>query len=157
MTRPCKWLLIPAILIITLIAEIGHEARAIEGIFDRERFRVSEELFPDFQDTGAKKMVPYREYYSMEMSKYVEAADPRADGGRLRRLNDVRFGYFHLFISRTVPGDSTGRDVFRSEDQRNSLLTTVQSLPGVLRSDPARAIESAGRIFSPQLNLEIEF
>jgi hypothetical protein len=31
MTKPCKWVLMPAILIITLIAEIGHEARAAKG------------------------------------------------------------------------------------------------------------------------------
>jgi hypothetical protein len=50
----------PASLIITLIAETGREARAAEGIFDRERFRISEWLVPDFQDAGAKKMAPYR-------------------------------------------------------------------------------------------------
>ncbi len=68
-----------------------------------------------------------------------------------------KFGYFHLFVSRTLSGDGTGRDVVRSEDERNSLLTTVQSLPGILRSDPAGAIDSVRRIFAPQVNLGIEY
>ena len=68
-----------------------------------------------------------------------------------------KFSYFHLFVSRTVSGDGTGRDVVRSKDERNSLLMTVQSLPGVLRSDPAGAIGSAGRIFTPQVNLGFEY
>lgn len=36
-------------------------------------------------------------------------------------------------------------------------MTTVQSLPGVLPTDPAGAIESVGRVFAPQVNLGIEF
>jgi len=50
MTRPCKWILMPAILTISLTAGIGREASAAEGIFEGERFRVSEGLVPDFQD-----------------------------------------------------------------------------------------------------------
>ena len=157
MIRPCKWILLPVILIITMIAEIDQDSFAAEGIFDRELFRVSEGLVPDFRDVGAKKMAPFREDFSMDEKKYTEAVDPRAEGDRQRRFYDVRFRYFHLFVSRTVSGDGTGRDVVRSEDERNSLLTTLQSLPGVLRSDPARAIDSVGRIFAPQVNLGIEF
>ncbi|MEI7673259.1 MAG: hypothetical protein WCK00_14195 [Deltaproteobacteria bacterium] len=157
MKRPCKWILLPIILIITLIAGIDEETLAAEGIFGRELFRVSERLFPDFRDAGAKKMTPFRDDFSVDGRKFTEGADLRAEGDRQRRLLDVRFRYFHLFVSRTVSGEGTGRDVVRPEDERNSLLTTVQSFPGLLRSDPAGAIESVGRIFAPQVNLGIEF
>ncbi len=157
MKRPCKWMLLPIIMITALIAGIGAESPAAEGIFDRELFRVSEKLVPDFREVDAKKMVPFRDDFSVDGRKLTEVADLRAEGDRQRRLFDVRFRYFHVFVSRTASGEGTGRDVVRSEDERNSLLTTVQSFPGLLRSNPVGAIESVGRIFAPQVNLGIEF
>ncbi|MBU0652136.1 MAG: hypothetical protein KJ649_10760 [Proteobacteria bacterium] len=164
MTTPCKWILLPAILITILTVETGRETHAAEGIFDREPFRVNEGLSPDFRDADGKKMAPLWEDFSTEgIHRAAEGMNPReaaassADGDRQRGLHGVRFGYFHLFLSRTVSEDGKGRDVIRSEYERNSLLTTVQSLPGVLRSDPVVAIDSVRRIFAPQVNLGIEF
>lgn len=156
MTTPCKWRLLPLILILTLVADTGHEASAADGFFDQERFRVSEALSPDFRDMDAKKAVPFRDEFLTDGRKPTEAANLEADEDR-RGWYGLRLGYFHLFFSRTVSGYGMGQDAVRSEDKRNSLLTAVQSLPSVLRSDPAGAIESVGRIFAPQVNLGIEF
>lgn len=82
----------------------------------------------------------------------MKSGDSRED-----RLYKVRLGYFHLSLDRYASGEGKGREIFRPREGRNTFLGAVQSLPGTLRSDPARAMESVGMIFEPQVNLQIEF
>ncbi|MCX5820232.1 MAG: hypothetical protein NT047_10035 [Deltaproteobacteria bacterium] len=154
MNQRRPWILLPIILLV-LVAGIARETRA-EGIFDRERFLIREGLIPDFRDEG-KKVFLSREGLSPEPAQYKEAADMKSGDGRGERLYNVRLGYFHLFLTRYASGEGKGREIFRLPEGRNTFLGTVQSLPGTLRSDPARAMESVGTIFEPQVNLQIEF
>ena len=155
MNKRRPWILLPIILLV-LVAGIARETRA-EGVFDRERFLIREGLIPDFRDEGAKKMLLPREGLSPEQAHYKEAADMKSGDVREGRLYNVRRGYFRLFLTLYASGEGKDREIFRPPEERNTFLGTVQSLPGTLRSDPARAMESVGTIFEPQVNLQIEF
>ena len=154
MNKRRPWILLPIILLV-LAAAIARETRA-EGVFNRERFLIREGLIPDFRDEGKKVFLP-REGLSPEQAQYKEAADMKSGNGREERLYNVRRGYFRLFLTLYASGEGKDRKIFRPPEERNTFLGTVQSLPGTLRSDPARAMESVGTIFEPQVTLQIEF
>jgi hypothetical protein len=154
MKKQRPWILLPTILSVLAVG-IALETRA-EGGFNRERFLISEELIPDFRDEGKRMFLP-REGLSPEQARYKTAADMKSGDGREERFHNVRLGYFRLFLTRYASDEGKGREIFRPPEGRNTFLGTVQSLNGTLRSDPARAMESVGRIFEPHVNLQIEF
>jgi hypothetical protein len=154
MKKQRPWILLPIILSVLAVG-IAPETRA-EGVFDRERFLISEGLIPDFRDEGKKMFLP-REGLWLEQDRYKAFAGMKSGNGRAERFYEVRVGYFHLFLSHYASDDGKGREIFRPPEGRNTFLGTVQSLNGALRSDPARAMESVGRIFEPHVNLQIEF
>lgn len=155
MNRRCPWILL-TIIPLVVAAGITRETRA-EGVFDRERFRIREGLIPDFPDEGAIRISLPREGLSPEPAQHKKAAYMKSGDGREESLYNVRLGYFRLSLTRYASGEGKGREIFRLPERRNTFLGTVQSLPGTLRSDPARAMESVGTIFEPQVNLQIGF
>lgn len=149
------WILL-MILPLVLSAGVARETWA-ERVFDREHFRIREGLIPDFPDEGTMKISLPREGLPPEQARDKKSADLKSEGGREEGMYNVRLGHFRLFFSRYASGEEKGREIFRSPEGRNTLLGTVQSLPGTLRSDPVRAMESVGTIFEPQVNLQIGF
>lgn len=120
-----------------------------------EPFHVSRELLPDLPNGEAEGRPLSGEKLPPGLVFGGDALDDLSAAGGYQTRSDLRVGYFRLFLSRSPAGNGNFRELERSGESRT--LNLMKSLPGALRTDPSRAVDSFGAIFQPQLNLGIEF
>lgn len=120
-----------------------------------EPFHVSRELLPDLPNGEAGRRPLFEERLPLGLVFGDDALDSLSAADGYQSRSDLRVGYFRLFLSRSPAGNGKFKELERHGDRLT--LDMMKSLPGALRTDPSRAVDSFGAIFQPQLNLGIEF
>jgi hypothetical protein len=78
------------------------------------------------------------------------------DEGRERKWSEFQFGSFRLRISRY--NDPRLRSDAVQSNKADGIWATMKSIPAQLASSPSReTLETMGKIFTPHLDLAIEF
>lgn len=149
-----KFIYLSGILTLCFCATLAHASGYFRGW---RPFDLRDELAPVISERKPASGQSYSvERYSADIKKDYSAIIKAEDKEREKKWNEYQFGMFRLSISRYH--DSDRQNVDKRSPEEGGLWKMMKSMPSQFGSSSYRdTLETAVRIFEPQLDLGIEF